>query len=128
MAARLLTAEPPRLTQGLSDFTLPRAPSIALREYVPGNAIYANGFRFVPRHFQLTPDDTLRFRVDSENILGVDPEPQGVVGRELKVPRNEAEAIGIDGVAGHVLTERDGRRARKREVAESLSQAWRLGC
>jgi len=61
------TAEPPRMTQGLGDFELPRAPSIALREYVPGNAVYACGFRFVPRHFQLTPDDTLRFRVDSEH-------------------------------------------------------------
>jgi hypothetical protein len=60
------TAEPPRMTFGLGDFELPRAPSIALREYVPGNAIYANGFRFVPRHFQLSPNETLRFRVDVE--------------------------------------------------------------
>lgn len=57
------TAEPPRMTQGLDDFDLPRAPTLALREYVPGNAIYANGFRFVPRRFQLTPEETLRFRV-----------------------------------------------------------------
>lgn len=57
------TAEPPRMTQGLDDFELPRPPTLALREYVPGNAIYANGFRFVPRRFLLTPEDTLRFRV-----------------------------------------------------------------
>ena len=57
------TAEPPRMTEGLDGFDLPRAPTLALREYVPGNAIYANGFRFVPRRFQLTPEDTLRFRV-----------------------------------------------------------------
>lgn len=57
------TAEPPRSTDGLEDFDLPRAPTLALREYVPGNAIYANGFRFVPRRYQLTPDDTLRFQV-----------------------------------------------------------------
>jgi SOS-response transcriptional repressor LexA len=57
------TAEPPRMTQGLDDFDLPRPPSFALREYVPGNAIYANGFRFVPRRFLLTPEETLRFRV-----------------------------------------------------------------
>jgi len=57
------TAEPPRMTQGLDDFDLARAPTLALREYVPGNAIYANGFRFVPRRFQLTPEETLRFRV-----------------------------------------------------------------
>ncbi len=56
-------AEPPRMTDGLDDFELPRAPSLALREYVPGNAIYANGFRFVPRRFMLTAEDTLRFRV-----------------------------------------------------------------
>jgi len=57
------TAEPPRMTQGLDDFELPRPPTLALREYVPGNAIYANGFRFVPRRFLLTPEETLRFRV-----------------------------------------------------------------
>nr|WP_263429216.1 DEAD/DEAH box helicase [Nannocystis pusilla] len=57
------TAEPPRMTDGLDDFELPRAPTLALREYVPGNAIYANGFRFVPRRYQLTPEETLRFRV-----------------------------------------------------------------
>jgi hypothetical protein len=56
-------AEPPRMTWGLDDFELPRPPTLALREYVPGNAIYANGFRFVPRRFQLTPEETLRFRV-----------------------------------------------------------------
>ena len=57
------TAEPPRMTQGLDDIDLPRAPALALREYVPGNAIYANGFRFVPRRFLLTPEETMRFRV-----------------------------------------------------------------
>ena len=51
------------MTQGLDDFDLPRPPTLALREFVPGNAIYANGFRFVPRRFLLTPEETLRFRV-----------------------------------------------------------------
>lgn len=60
------TAEPPRMTYGLAEFDLPRAPTIALREYVPGNAIYANGLRFVPRRFQLVPDETMRFRIDVE--------------------------------------------------------------
>jgi SOS-response transcriptional repressor LexA len=60
------TAEPPRMTYGLAEFDLPRAPTMALREYVPGNAIYANGFRFVPRRFQLVPDETMRFRIDPE--------------------------------------------------------------
>ena len=67
------TAEPPRMTDGLDDFDLPRAPTLALREYVPGNAIYANGFRFVPRRFQLTPEETLRFRVVVEQQVVQEP-------------------------------------------------------
>lgn len=59
------TAEVPRMTQGLQDFELPRPPALALREFVPGNAIYANGFRFVPRRFELLPEEPLRFQVDA---------------------------------------------------------------
>jgi len=45
------TAEMPFWRLGAMDFVLPRPPSVALREYVPGNLIYANGNRFVARHF-----------------------------------------------------------------------------
>jgi ATP-dependent helicase YprA (DUF1998 family) len=38
------------------DFDLPRPPSVALREYVPGNRLYANGQQFVARQFMLPPD------------------------------------------------------------------------
>jgi hypothetical protein len=79
------TAEPPRMTDGLDDFALPRAPTLALREYVPGNAIYANGFRFVPRRYQLTPEETLRFRVVVEQQVvqevGVDA-PMAPLGQQ----------------------------------------------
>lgn len=82
------TAEPPRMTYGLDDFELPRAPTLALREYVPGNAIYANGFRFVPRRYQLTPDETMRFRVDVERQvaleLGVDSATAPLAEAELR--------------------------------------------
>jgi len=44
-------AEVPRWVRGVGDFDLPRPPSVALREYVPGNLIYANGQRFVPRRY-----------------------------------------------------------------------------
>ena len=44
-------AEIPFWLDGAMDFVLPRAPSTALREYVPGNLIYANGHRFVARRF-----------------------------------------------------------------------------
>ena len=44
-------AEIPFWMDGAMDFALPRAPATALREYVPGNLIYANGHRFAARRF-----------------------------------------------------------------------------
>ena len=44
-------AEIPFWQTGAMDLSLPRPPAIALREYVPGNLIYANGHRFVARRF-----------------------------------------------------------------------------
>jgi hypothetical protein len=61
------TAQMPRSITWLQDFDLPRPPSVALREYVPGNLIYANGQRFVPRYFHLEPDDPTYFQVDVPN-------------------------------------------------------------
>ncbi len=46
------------------EFPLPRPPAVALREYVPGNLIYANGRRFIPRQYKLGTDDLLTFQVD----------------------------------------------------------------
>jgi len=51
------TAEIPYWQLGARDFVLPRPPSVALREYVPGNLIYANGNRFVARHFHRDIDE-----------------------------------------------------------------------
>ncbi|MGC9329217.1 MAG: helicase-related protein, partial [Candidatus Hinthialibacter sp.] len=48
-------AEVPYWQLGSMDFDLPRPSSHALREYVPGNLIYANGHRFVARQFHLEP-------------------------------------------------------------------------
>ena len=45
-------AEVPFWRTGAMDFSLPRPPATALREYVPGNLIYANGHRFVARRFR----------------------------------------------------------------------------
>ena len=44
-------AEIPFWLDGAMEFSLPRAPATALREYVPGNLIYANGHRFAARSF-----------------------------------------------------------------------------
>ena len=50
-------AEIPFWQSGAMDFVLPRPPSVALREYVPGNLIYANGNRFVARRFHRDVDE-----------------------------------------------------------------------
>ena len=50
-------AEIPFWQTGATDFVLPRPPSVALREYVPGNLIYANGNRFVARRFHRDIDE-----------------------------------------------------------------------
>ena len=44
-------------TGGAKDFVLPRPPATALREYVPGNLIYANGHRFAARRFHRDPGE-----------------------------------------------------------------------
>ena len=44
-------AEVPYWQAGSMDFDLPRPTSVALREYVPGNLIYANSHKFVARRF-----------------------------------------------------------------------------
>ena len=51
------TAEIPFWRTGAMAFALPRPPSVALREYVPGNLIYANGNRFVARRFHRDIDE-----------------------------------------------------------------------
>jgi ATP-dependent helicase YprA (DUF1998 family)/SOS-response transcriptional repressor LexA len=51
------TAEIPFWRLGAMEFVLPRPPSVALREYVPGNLIYANGNRFVARRFHRDIDE-----------------------------------------------------------------------
>ena len=49
-------ADIPFWQTGAMDFALPRPPATALREYVPGNLIYANGHRFVARRFHPETD------------------------------------------------------------------------
>ena len=63
-------AEIPFWRTGAMDFSLPRPPATALREYVPGNLIYANGHRFVARRFRRDlgegRDETPRYEVSPE--------------------------------------------------------------
>ncbi len=62
------SAQMPRSQRhAIRDFKLPRPPAIALREYAPGNLIYANGNRFIPRFYQLEPDEPTLYQVDIES-------------------------------------------------------------
>lgn len=57
-----------RYGTGMRDWELRRASSLALREHVPGNLIYANGHRFVPRFYHLAAqEEPLIFQVDLTN-------------------------------------------------------------
>jgi ATP-dependent helicase YprA (DUF1998 family) len=58
------THHAPRYAVDLRDWELRRGTALALREYVPGNLIYANGHRFIPRYFRLEPVRPLQFNVD----------------------------------------------------------------
>jgi len=60
------TAQMPPMTRGAREYPLRRPPAMALREFVPGNLVYANGQRFTPRYYHREPDDPVRFRVDAE--------------------------------------------------------------
>lgn len=68
-------AEVPYWQLGSMDFDLPRPTSLALREYVPGNLIYANGHRFVARRFHREPGDdrsetpTYEVNIEREAII-----------------------------------------------------------
>jgi len=69
------TAEMPRGIPGPSEYLLPRPTGMALREYVPGNLIYANGQKFVPRVFHLEPTQPLAFQVNLTNESIVESRP-----------------------------------------------------
>lgn len=65
-----ITHEARRSGSDIDEWELRRSTSLAIREYVPGNLIYANGHKFVPRRFHLEPEEPLTFAVDiaSESI------------------------------------------------------------
>ncbi|HPQ40480.1 MAG TPA: helicase-related protein, partial [bacterium] len=67
----------PRFGSNIKDWHLRRALAMALREYVPGNLIYANGHRFFPRFFHLEPVQPMLFQVDVANEAVVEVGMQG---------------------------------------------------
>jgi len=59
-----LTHVAPRFGSDISDWELRRNSALAEREYVPGNLIYANSHKFIPRTFHLVPEEPLVFSAD----------------------------------------------------------------
>jgi len=77
----LASAIVPRGVYGVTDFDLPRASTVALREYCPGTLIYANANIFVPRYYHLEAVEPIHFNVDTRNEAVSPVEEQaGVVG------------------------------------------------
>lgn len=70
------TADVPWYLQ-TADFDLARPAPAAVREFVPGNMIYANGHRFVPRFYRLSASEPIYFEVDTAHqaVLEVGQEP-----------------------------------------------------
>lgn len=79
---------------GKRDWELRRSPALALREYVPGNLIYANGQRFLARGYHLAPEDdagtAVRYQVD--------------VANEALAEAGAAGATSSVGLGGHLIT------------------------
>lgn len=61
---------------------LPRPTAMALREYVPGNLLYANGQKFVPRHYMLTTGED----VQEKPTIAVDRDREAVLELSAGAP------------------------------------------
>ena len=69
------TATMPKGLPGPAEYLLPRPSGLALREYVPGNMIHANGQKFVPRFYRLEAVDPTIVKLDltKEAIATAEP-------------------------------------------------------
>jgi DEAD/DEAH box helicase/Helicase conserved C-terminal domain/MrfA Zn-binding domain len=77
------TLQFPRFSPGPEAILLRRPPAMALREYVPGNLVYASGYRFTPRYYRLDPEQPpLVVEVDAEHraVREVDRPGAAVLG------------------------------------------------
>lgn len=79
------TYEAPKHNMSFRDWELRRNPALALREYVPGNLIYANGQRFLPRYFRLEPGEPAHFLVDVANEAVAEVESTTIAGLSAQI-------------------------------------------
>jgi hypothetical protein len=104
------TAQVPRQLADGADLDLRRAAAMAVREYVPGNLIYANGHRFVPRYYHLQVDspDPVLFQVDAA----------------AEAVREVGAASGTQGLGSAYVTEHFADRAMKVKPAHSKFSSY----
>jgi len=96
-----LTHVAPRFGSDISDWELRRNSALAVREYVPGNLIYANAHKFVPRIFHLVPEEPLVFSVDVGN--GAIQETGGAA----KKAESQVESMGATHILGVAVCDVD---------------------
>ncbi|EUC21456.1 DEAD/DEAH box helicase [Paraburkholderia hospita] len=85
----------PRFGSDISDWELRRNSALAVREYVPGNLLYANAHKFVPRTFHLVPEEPIVFAVDLTNDA-----IQEVGGLGKTGAPTQAESVGVSSIFG----------------------------
>lgn len=85
----------PRFGSDISDWELRRNSALAVREYVPGNLIYANAHKFVPRTFHLVPEEPIVFAVDLANEA-----IQETGGLGMAAAPTQAESVGVSSIFG----------------------------
>lgn len=85
----------PRYGSDISDWELRRNSALAVREYVPGNLIYANAHKFVPRTFHLVPEEPIVFAVDLANEA-----IQETGGLAKTAAPTQAETVGVSSIFG----------------------------
>lgn len=96
-----LTHVAPRFGSDISDWELRRNTALAVREYVPGNLIYANAHKFVPRTFHLVPEEPLVFSVD------VAHESIQETGGAAKKADGQVESMGTTQIVGVAVCDVD---------------------
>lgn len=96
-----LTHIAPRHSSDISDWELRRNTALAVREYVPGNLLYANAHKFLPRHFHLTAEEPLTFAVDVAN------ESVQEVGSSKQKNNQQSASMGTTQLSGVAICDVD---------------------
>lgn len=110
----------------LRDWEIRRSPSLAIRENVPGNLLYANGSRFVPRFFHLQADEALWFAVDAAR--GAVAEVQGGGGGGFGVERMRAIRVcDVDLPHHSSISDEESFRFQLGVAVYGYEQPWHAG-